>query len=83
MSLPYPPPWQDLSTLAQHICAGETTIEGWVRTGQFPQPKKVGGKRLWCWKEVERWLARDETAGAEISLGDRIYENARRVSRGG
>ena len=57
MTLPYPPPFQDLTTLAEHICAGESTIENWVRLGIFPQPKKMGGKRLWEWKEVERHLA--------------------------
>ncbi len=57
MTLPYPPPFQDLPTLAEHICAGESTIENWVRLGIFPPPKKVGGKRLWRWKEVERYLA--------------------------
>jgi hypothetical protein len=42
----YPPPFQDLATLAEHICCGESTIENWVRLGLFPAPKKIGGKRL-------------------------------------
>ena len=50
----YPPPFQDLQTLAEHICAGESTIENWVRQGLFPAPKKIGGKRLWEWKTVQR-----------------------------
>jgi hypothetical protein len=58
MTFPYPPPFQDLATLSKHICTGESTIENWVRTGVFPAPKKVGGKRLWQWKEVERHLAK-------------------------
>jgi predicted DNA-binding transcriptional regulator AlpA len=58
MSLPYPPPFQDLATLAEHICAGESTIERWVKEGKFPLPKMQGGKRLWSWKEVEKHLAR-------------------------
>jgi predicted DNA-binding transcriptional regulator AlpA len=57
MALPYPPPFQDLRTLSEHISAGESTIENWVKLGLFPAPKKVGGKRLWQWKEVERHLA--------------------------
>lgn len=57
MSRPYPPPFMDLATLSEHICSGESTIENWVRQGLFPAPKKVGGKRLWQWKEVERHLA--------------------------
>lgn len=55
--LPYPPPFQDLATLSQHICAAESTIENWVRLGTFPKPKLQGGKRYWCWKTVERHLA--------------------------
>ena len=57
MALPYPPPFQDLRTLSEHISAGESTIENWVKLGLFPAPRKVGGKRLWRWKEVERHLA--------------------------
>ena len=33
--LPYPPPFQDLRTLATHICAGESTIENWVKLGLY------------------------------------------------
>src|SRR5260370_1518182 len=44
--LPYPPPFQDLRTLSEHICAGESTIENWVTLGQVPEPKTLGGTRL-------------------------------------
>jgi predicted DNA-binding transcriptional regulator AlpA len=64
MTLPYPPPFQDLATLAKHICAGESTIESWVKQGLFPKPVLQGGKRLWRWKEVERHLAAMSEAGA-------------------
>jgi predicted DNA-binding transcriptional regulator AlpA len=57
MILSYPPPFQDLRTLSEHICASESTIENWVRQGLFPAPKKVGGKNLWRWSEVEKHLA--------------------------
>jgi hypothetical protein len=60
----YPPPFQDLATLAEHICCGESTIENWVRLGLFPAPKKIGGKRLREWKVVQRHLARYDEAGA-------------------
>jgi predicted DNA-binding transcriptional regulator AlpA len=62
--LPYPPPYQDLTTLAEHICTGESTIEHWVKTGQFPAPRKIGGKRLWVWKEVEKHIVGDKAAMA-------------------
>jgi predicted DNA-binding transcriptional regulator AlpA len=66
MSLPYPPPFQDLRTLAEHLCTGESTIENWVKLGLVPRPRKIGGKRLWQWKEVERFLAATEVAVAAV-----------------
>lgn len=67
--LPYPPPFMDLPTLAEHICAGESTIENWVKMGTFPKPKLQGGKRLWRWKAVERHLA-DEAYDAPTAPSD-------------
>jgi predicted DNA-binding transcriptional regulator AlpA len=59
MILNYPPPWQDLRTLSEHICAAESTIENWIRQGLFPPPKKIGGKNLWQWSKVEKHLAHE------------------------
>jgi hypothetical protein len=57
MPLPYPPPFMDLATLAEHICMGESTIERHVREGLFPPPTTVQvGKKLWSWKVVQRHL---------------------------
>jgi hypothetical protein len=64
--LGYPPPFMDLETLSDHICSGQSTIEKWVRTGLIPAPKKIGGKRLWCWKEVEKHL-KNGTGPAAVS----------------
>ena len=75
--LPYPPPYQDLATLSQHICAGESTIENWVKLGQFPPPRKVGGKRLWKWKDVERHLAGDDVAASPDKLAESITNATR------
>jgi len=74
--LPYPPPYQDLATLSQHICAGESTIENWVKLGQFPPPRKVGGKRLWKWKDVERHLA-----GDDVAAPDKLAESITNATR--
>jgi hypothetical protein len=83
MALPYPPPFQDLATLAEHICAAESTIENWVRLGLFPEPKKVGGKRLWCWREVERHLANINPAKSLDELAERIKNGTKQaISRG-
>jgi predicted DNA-binding transcriptional regulator AlpA len=79
MPLPYPPPFQDLATLAEHICAGESTIENWVKQGLFPKPVLQGGKRLWRWKEVERHLVAMSEAGASSpdEQAKQITENTR------
>jgi predicted DNA-binding transcriptional regulator AlpA len=77
MTLPYPPPYQDLATLAEHICAGESTIENWVRLGLFPEPKKIGGKRLWSWREVERHLVKRERE--PDPLAERVRNAAREI----
>jgi predicted DNA-binding transcriptional regulator AlpA len=71
MTLAYPPPWQDLRTLAEHICAAESTIENWVRQGIFPPPRKVGGKNMWRWKEVDKYLA-DRNGPASSSSDDEL-----------
>jgi hypothetical protein len=84
MTLPYPPPFQDLATLSAHICAAESTIENWVKLGLFPGPtKKVGGKRLWRWKDVERHLAVNEGGGAAspAELADRIKNATKAATR--
>jgi hypothetical protein len=85
MTLPYPPPFQDLATLSAHICAAESTIENWVRLGLFPEPKKVGGKRLWSWNEVERHLAKigEIAAASPDELAERVKNGTRQaLSRG-
>jgi predicted DNA-binding transcriptional regulator AlpA len=82
IALPYPPPFQDLRTLAQHVCLGESTIENMVRQGRFPEPSFFdGGKRLWRWKEVERWLARGrETIAASPDEQAEAIRNATRAA---
>jgi hypothetical protein len=79
--LPYPPPFQDLATLALHVCAGESTIENWVKMGVFPAPRKIHGKRLWCWKEVERYLAGDNSA-VHDDITARITNATRQAAQG-
>ena len=73
------PPWQDISTLCEHICVSENTVDAWVRQGLLPPPRRRGGKRLWKWAEVESYL---ERGGADVSvspdaLADRIREATR------
>lgn len=54
--LPYPPPWQDISTLCSHICVSPSCVDIWVKQGLLPPPRLRGGKRLWRWSEVEKYL---------------------------
>jgi predicted DNA-binding transcriptional regulator AlpA len=83
--LPYPPPWQDTPTLAQHICVSASTIENWVAQGILPAPRKRGGKLMWKWAEVDAWLTdgnphgnTDQQATAITEAVKRISEEARR-----
>jgi predicted site-specific integrase-resolvase len=73
--LPYPPPFMDLRTLAEHICASERSIENWVKMGTFPPPRMQGGKRLWRWKDVERHLAAE---GEQVTTAP--SEHAQRIT---
>lgn len=77
------PRYVDLQRLAFELSTGESTIEAWVRKGEFPQPRKVGGKRLWVWIEVERHINRTDTSPSLASSGEGIREATRRVSQGG
>lgn len=55
-TLPYPPPWQDMSTLCKHICVSPNTVDNWVAQGILPPPRKRGGKLMWKWSEVDAKL---------------------------
>jgi hypothetical protein len=83
MILPYPPPFQDIAVLAEHLCVCESTIENWVRVGHLPSPWKIGGKRLWKWKDVERHLA-SQADGSTITpdeQADRIRNATKQASK--
>jgi hypothetical protein len=71
-----------LATLSKHICAAESTIENWVRLGLFPEPKKIGGKRLWEWTKVARHLAIQEqvtSSSGPDELAERIKNGTRQA----
>ncbi len=51
--LPYPPPYQDIRTVAAHISLSEDTIERLVTQGKFPAPRRViDGNRIWSWNDI-------------------------------
>lgn len=73
--LPYPPPWQDLPTLCEHISVSPNTIDTWVSQGILPPPRDRGGKRLWKWSEVDEKLTFG--AGSPDPIADRIRDATR------
>ena len=80
-ALPYPPPWQDISTLCAHICVSAPTVDAWMKQGILPPPRLRGGKRLWKWAEVEAWLdsGRDGVAMSGSPDAARITTNVRAI----
>ena len=83
MTLSYPPPWMDISTLCAHICVSAPTVDAWVRQGLLPPPRLVGGKRMWKWKDVDRCLEGepDSVAASPGSDIERV-RNATRQAAG-
>ena len=67
------PPWQDKETLAAHLCVSANTIENWSAQGKLPPPRKIGGKVMWKWNEVDEML----TLGKEGSDMERIRNGTR------
>lgn len=51
-----PPPWCDLATLAWHLCMSENNITNLAAKSKLPRPRKIGGKLMWAWDEVDDWL---------------------------
>ena len=71
------PPWQDMPTLCAHICVSPPTVDKWVAEGILPPPRARGGKQMWKWDEVDKYL---DVGGARSpdAEADRIRENVRR-----
>ena len=46
----------DLPTVAQIVALSESTVQAMVRTGEFPAPRKLSGRRVgWLTREIEQW----------------------------
>jgi predicted DNA-binding transcriptional regulator AlpA len=80
MTLPYPPPWQDMTTLCAHICVSPNTVDKWVSTGLLPPPRKRGGKLMWKWDEVDRYLSDGKSGMGPESDAERIKNGTRRAA---
>lgn len=74
------PPWQDMNTLCKHICAAPNTVDNWVARGILPPPKKRGGKLMWKWSEVDKYLTDGAPNSSEESELDRVRNGTRRAA---
>lgn len=89
MPLPYPPPFQDRQTLAQHLCMGETTIDEYVAAKLLPRPRKGKGTPLWEWEEVKACIrgwpiagpgaGRAQSPQAEAPANEEPQDQAQRI----
>lgn len=68
-TLPYPPPWQDAPTLAQHLSISLHTIENWVAAGWLPPGRQRGGKVMWKWSEVDDLMTNGKDNVLPIDAG--------------
>lgn len=79
----YPPPWQDMSTLCEHICVSPRTVETWVKDGTLPPGRKRGGKLMWKWDEVDAWLTRGKEDASSDPEAERIKNATRQAAAEG
>jgi predicted site-specific integrase-resolvase len=79
-ALPYPPPWQDAATLCSHLCISESTIDNWIRQGVLPPAKMRGGKRMWKWSEVERFMEGDGSIVPESDIRQEVFNATKRAA---
>jgi hypothetical protein len=74
------PPWQDKATLCMCLCISENTVDTWVRQGLLPPPRKRGGKLMWKWNEIEKYLEGDEPQSPE-QLAESIRNATRQATQ--
>lgn len=56
MSIGIKPIFLDLPTVAVVLSLSESTVQGLVRHGDFPAPRKMSDRRVgWLMREVEAW----------------------------
>ena len=81
-ALPYPPPWQDATTLCAHLCISEGTLDNWVRRGILPSARQRGGKRMWKWSEVDHLMDGDRDNVTPADLAGRVYHATKQAASG-
>ena len=80
MMKPQAPLWMDTPTLCTNICASERTVDSWVAQGLLPPPRRVGGKRLWKWSEVDEYLTNGGVTRSPDAQADEIRNATRRAA---
>lgn len=73
----YPPPWQDKTTLCRHVCSCPRTVDKWVLEGILPPPRRMRGRLMWKWSEVDEYLSRHGSSPEE-ALAERVKNGTRR-----
>lgn len=81
--LPYPPPFQDSTTLCSHLCISEGTLDNWIRQGILPPARMRGGKRYWEWAEVDRMMRGEPGMIPEQDLAARVYNATKKAAANG
>jgi hypothetical protein len=69
------PAWVDKARLCFELCLSDTGVDDWVKYGVLPPPRKLRGKLMWKWKEVEARLENGGKPGhdPELERGEVIY----------
>jgi predicted DNA-binding transcriptional regulator AlpA len=44
-----------MKKVLERVPASRPTIWTWVRRGQFPAPRQVGGRSFWVESEIDAW----------------------------
>jgi prophage regulatory protein len=52
-----PPLAVDRTTAAAALGVSESTLEGLVRSGDLPPPRRISANRVgWLWRELQAWV---------------------------
>src|SRR5512139_207323 len=73
------PPYQDSATLCANLCISANTLEALVKRGELPQPRWLGGKRVWKWVEVEAQIDGGPAKVEELTLAGRVTHATREM----
>lgn len=76
------PAWVDMARLCREICSCPSSVDILVRDRKLPPPKRLRGKFLWRWKDVDAWIEAEGPPGEEsVSLEARIRDETRQALR--